>query len=279
MSAPAPRDVLRKGARRLMALVPPDRRAKGLGGARGRRVLQLRKLVAPVLQRPVVLTAASGARLRITADPVDEQIAHHLLGSSRGDYFPDWPGRRPAAPFILDIGAHHGLYAVCALREYPGSRIVCVEPSRDAIDALRANLALNGCTGRARIVAAALAPADGSAELRHTSDGTWGFSLYEDAADAIGGETVRLETLDAILAGETPDIVKCNAEGAEYTLVEQLAARPERPALMTIMVHPAFGDMDALLATARSMGYEVTPVGTDDRPAFRMWHVAARDAS
>jgi FkbM family methyltransferase len=254
-----------------MRLVPDDRRVKGLGGAHGRRTLQARKLVAPFFQRPVMLTTASGLRLRVTADPVDEQIAHHLLGSSRSDYFPDWPGPMPEAPCILDVGAHHGLYAAAALHAYPGSRIVCVEPSRDALPALRANLDANGYMNRARIVTAALAPATGSAELRHTSDGSWGFSLYEDADDAVGSERVQLLTLGEILDGDRPDIVKCNAEGAEYAFIEQLAATDLRPALIVLMVHPAFGNVDQLLATARALGYEITRTGIEERPAFQLF--------
>jgi FkbM family methyltransferase len=259
-------------ARRLMGLVPDDRRVKGLGGARGRRVLQARKLVAPFFRRPVMLTTATGLRLRVTADPVDEQIAHHLLGSSRSDYFPQSEQPVPNAPCILDIGAHHGLYAAAALHEYPGSRIVCVEPSRDAVPALRANLDANGFASRARIVTAALAPASGTANLQHTSDGSWGFSLYEEAADAVGSEPVQLRTLAEILDADRPEIVKCNAEGAEYAFIEQLATTDLRPVLIVLMVHPAFGDMDAMLATTTAMGYSVTRTGIEERPAFQLWH-------
>jgi FkbM family methyltransferase len=272
-AAPAP-----AFARRLMRFVPDDRRVKGLGGARGRRKLQARKLVAPFFQRPVMLTTATGLRLRVTTDPVDEQIAHHLLGSSRSDYFPPWPGTMPAAPCILDIGAHHGLYAATALHTYPGSRVICVEPSRDALVALQANLDANGSAVRARVVAAALAPAAGSAELRHTNDGTWGFSLYEDADGAVGSERVQLRTLVEILDGDRPDIVKCNAEGAEYAFIEQLAATDLRPRLIVLMVHPAFGDVEQLLATARAIGYEITSTGSEERPAFQLWFTGATSA-
>jgi FkbM family methyltransferase len=247
---------------------------KGLGGAHGRRALQARKLVAPLFQRTVLLTTADGLHLRITADPVDEQIANHLLGSKRTDYFPVWEHGEPEAPCILDIGGHHGLYAAAALHRYPGSRIVCLEPSVAALAALHANLECNGFEQRARVVEVALAPNAGTAELRHTHDGTWGYSLYEDEADAAGSEPVRLATLGEVLGSDRPQIVKCNAEGAEYAFVEQLARTDLRPALIILMVHPAFGDMGALLEQVRSMGYDVVPIGTDDRPAFQLWHRA-----
>jgi FkbM family methyltransferase len=252
-------------------LVPPSRRIKGLGGASGRGLLQLRKLVAPLWQRPVTLVSPHGVRLRVTADPVDEQIAQHVLGPHRSDYFPTPPPELPRDACILDVGAHHGFYAAVALREYPDAHLICVEPSRRAIAELKANLDLNDTYGRVRIVDAALAPATGHGELRHTDEGSWGSSLYEEASAAISTESVRLATLAEILGDERPAIVKCNAEGAEFALIAHLSTTDLRPEFMVVMVHPEFGDVDALLATAERMGYRTVPVGTAHRPAFQMW--------
>lgn len=256
---------------RLGRLVPPERRVKPLGGARGRRLLQARKLLWPLVRRTVVVTAPSGVRLPITADPVDEQIAHDLLGPRRWVYFPDWPGGSPPAPLVLDVGAHHGLYAVCALGEYPGSRVICVEPSRHAAALAEAALARNGFGDRARVVVAALADTPGRGVL-HVAERSWGSSLYEDPDEpTVGTEEVDLVTLAQVLAGERPDIVKCNAEGAEFSLIDQLARSDVRPMLMVVMVHPAFGDLAGLVARACSLGYRAVPVGTEARPAFHFW--------
>jgi FkbM family methyltransferase len=255
-------------------LVPLSRRIKGLGGAKGRGRLQLRKLVAPLCQRPVTLVSTDGVRLRVTADPVDEQIAQHVLGPHRSDYFPTPPPEIPPDACILDVGAHHGFYAAVALREYPDAHIVCVEPSRAARSELKANLALNSSGNRVRIVDGALAPAAGSGELRHTSEGSWGSSLYEEPSAAIDSESVRLATLAEILGDDRPSIVKCNAEGAEFALIAHLDAADLRPVFMVVMVHPEFGDVDELLATAKGMGYRIVPLGTDHRPAFQMWRDA-----
>jgi FkbM family methyltransferase len=265
---------LRDARRRIVRALPADRRINGLGGAKGRGWLQARRLVAPLLQRPVTLSTRDGLKLRVSTDPVDEQIAQHVLGPQRTQYFPAWPHGAPHAPCILDVGAHHGLYAAAALHEYPGSRIVCVEPSAEARPMLHANLDLNGFGGRARIVSSALAPAAGEAVLQHAADGSWGYSLYEDAESSTGSEVVELKPLEEILAGASPEIVKCNAEGAEYSLIEQLARTDVRPLLMIVMVHPQFGDMAQLIARAESMGYRIESVGWDARPAFQMWLTA-----
>jgi FkbM family methyltransferase len=271
----APADPAGSLRRALRALVPPERRVKPLAGSRGRRRLQARKLLWPLVRRTVVITAPSGARLPITTDPVDEQIAQDLVGRHRWVYFPEWPGGPPPAPLILDVGAHHGLYAACALAEYPGSRVICVEPSARAAARLRETLRQNRAEGRARVVVAALADAPGRGVL-HVAARSWGSSLHpEPDEEVVGTEEVALVTLADVLGGERPDIVKCNAEGAEFSLVRQFAASDLRPALMIVMVHPASGDPDELVRTVCNLGYQAVPVGTEHRPAFQFWRLPA----
>jgi FkbM family methyltransferase len=269
---------VKRAATRVTRALPASRRVKGLGGAKGRRWLQARKLVAPLLQRPVTLTTSTGLRLRVSADPVDEQIAQHLLGRGRRDYFPAWPPAAPPPTCILDVGGHHGLYAAAALHEYRDARIICVEPSAGAIRLLEQNLDANGYRDRARVVAAALAPERGTGTLRHTTDGSWGSSLHDDEHPVIGQEDVPLATLDDILQDDRPEVVKCNAEGAEFALIDALARSTLRPTVMVVMVHPQFGDMDALVAQAEAMGYTVASVGPDNRPVLHMWRVPGGSA-
>ena len=90
---------------------------------------------------------------------------------------------------------------------------------------------------------------------------------------AIGYETVRLATLDEILGSDRPDIIKCNAEGAEFSLIEQLSRTDIRPAFMLLMVHPEFGDENLLVEQARAMGYRRIDIGTPHRPAIQLWPV------
>jgi FkbM family methyltransferase len=224
----------------------------------------------------VTLTTPTGLRLRLSTDRVDEHIAQLLLGPRRAEHFPPLRATVPEGACILDIGAHHGLYAAAALHEYPGSRIICVEPSAGALDALRTNLEINGYSHRARIVNVALASENGHGLLRHTPDGTWGYSLYEEPSVSLGSETVTLSTLDRILDGAQPQILKCNAEGAEFSLVDELERTGVRPLFMAVMVHPHFGDMARLVEKAESMGYDVSQLGTDDRPTLHMWRDAKK---
>lgn len=277
MSAPSTSPV-RSLRRRARGLLPPQRRVRALGNARGRWKVQLRKLAAPLGQRPVTVRSRDGLRVEIGCDPVDELVADHLLGRNRALWFPEAPeGALPLVDpsLILDLGAHHGFFAVAALHRWPGARLVAVEPSGEGVARIARNVALNGMSERVRIVQAALASAPGWGSLHHTDEGSWGSSLFrEEGVRVLGEELVRLETLEAILGGERPDYLKCNAEGAEYALIEQLAASDLRPEQLVIMIHPEFGDPDAAVATIEACGYVVRLAGTAQRPVVQAWRPA-----
>jgi FkbM family methyltransferase len=252
------------------SLVPSSRRVKPLAGARGRRVLQLRKLLSPLVRVPVVLNS-NGLRLCISNDPVDEIIANNLLGRNRVEYFATWPMPMPDDLLILDLGAHHGLYAAAALHEFPGSRVICVEPSADARELIAKNLRLNHLNERATIIPAGLGSQAGVAELLHTDDGSWGSSLFQEpGVQVLRKESIIVLPLADIVRDSSPHIIKCNAEGAEYELVAQLEVTDIRPIHMILMVHPEFGDTELLKARLSELGYTSAEVGIH-RPALHCW--------
>ena len=131
---------------------------------------------------------------------------------------------------VLDLGSHHGFYAVTALAMYPRATLIAVEPSDEGVARVRRNLELNGVSHRVRLVEAGLAAEAGTGTLLHTDEGSWGNSLFqEEGVQVLGREQVTLLTLAEILDGERPDVIKCNAEGAEFALIAQLV-RQRHPA-------------------------------------------------
>jgi FkbM family methyltransferase len=263
----------------LRGVIPASRRVKPLGGARGRRLVQLRKLTQPLVSRPIIITSRDGLRLELTTDPVDELVANDLLGRNRTLWFPDPPDHftgdgalEHRTRTVLDLGAHHGFYAVTALARYSRATLIAVEPSAEAVVRVRRNLGLNGFEHRARIVQGALAPEAGTGTLFHTDEGSWGNSLFQEQdVTVLDQETVSLVTLDAVLDGARPDVIKCNAEGAEFGLIDQLKASDLRPALMILMVHPEFGDLEQARTDVEALGYVVTRAGIEKRPVLQAW--------
>jgi FkbM family methyltransferase len=240
--------------------------------------VQLRKLVSPLVKRPVVITSRDGIRMELTTDPVDELVANDLLGQHRVLWFPEVPDEAEAQPdvrMVLDLGSHHGFYAVTALFMYPRAKLVAVEPSREGVARVRRNLELNGMTHRARIVEAGLARQAGEGELLHTDEGSWGNSLFEEeGVTVLERERVALLTLPEILGDDRPDVIKCNAEGAEFALVDALAQSDLRPWMLILMVHPEFGDLDATRRTVEGLGYVVRDAGFEHRPVLQAWRRA-----
>lgn len=267
------RDALRHRAKHLYRRLPADRRVRGLGSFAHRRRLLLRKLVGG--SWTVVVASPAGVRYPITADPVDELIAEDVAGRWHHAYFPDWPADvdpLPPSPTILDLGGHHGFFTVTALAEHPGSRVTVAEPNPASLACLRATIAHNGMSARVRVVPAGLGARRSTATLYTSPEGSWGDSLFEEDG-ATPGATVDLLPLADIVAGAPPDIVKCNAEGAEYQLIDQLAAEPWRPALLVVMVHPEFGDPESFEQQARALGYRLERDGPAGRPLYHLWRV------
>jgi FkbM family methyltransferase len=275
--SPTQSDILTSARRRVTAVIPPSRRVKPLAGARGRRWVQLRKLVSPLVSTPVTITSRDGLRFELTVDPVDELVANDLLGRNRTLWFPTPPdGIAPVEDVrtILDVGSHHGFYAVTALALHARAGLIAVEPSDEGVARIRRNLALNGLTHRVRLVHAGLADEAGTGTLLHTDEGSWGNSLFEeDGVEVLGREQVSLLTLAEILEGARPDIVKCNAEGAEFALIDQLVESDLRPPLMIVMVHPGFGDLDRAQQRIEDVGYRVVRAGSDHHPVLQAWLV------
>lgn len=233
--------------------------------------LAFRKLCAPVLRYPVSLQNDEGIRFYVSTDPIDEKILFRLA-NRREDYFPRQIFKNlPENPVVLDVGAHHGFYTVHALGLFRDAKVICVEPVQTAVEKIQENLKLNGWEHRARIVRAALAEKAGKGTLKYCTRGSWGHSLFEEEQQTIGHETVPLMTLEQILQGDRPHIVKCNAEGAEFALVSQLIDLQLFPLLVSIYVHDRFGDMDSLLRDMRTAGYTAERFGSEDHPAFHFW--------
>ncbi len=250
--------------RNIYRRLPADRRVKGLGGLDGRNRLVARTVLQPLLDDDVELVDPHGVKFIVTTDPVDAHVVDDLTGRRRSMWFPD--DVTDGVELVLDVGGHHGHYVAAAAQRWPDAHIITVEPSASGVRLIRRHVVRNGLTQRVEIVDAAIGGAEGSATLHHDPDGSWGSSLHD-----MGGtesETVRVATLDAILDGRQPDVIKCNAEGGEFALVSAILAAGLRPRLLTVMLHPEFGDADALTRSIEEAGFAVSQIGTSHRPAI-----------
>jgi FkbM family methyltransferase len=128
---------------------------------------------------------------------------------------------------VVDVGAHHGQFALLALELFPRSSILCVEPLPDALHRLRAATA--EADGRVTVLGAAAAAKGGRREL-HVSRRTDSSSLLpilKSYVDAFPGTEeartleVRAETLDSLVANQIrrPCLLKVDAQGGELEVL------------------------------------------------------------
>lgn len=223
----------------------------------------------PEVALPLWVVSPHGTRWWLSDDWTDDHIAASLAREG-GRLFPRLLDVEPEGGVVLEIGGHHGLWAAEALVRYPSRRLVVVEPHPGWCRRIRRHVEANHGTSRTRIVAACLADDRQPRTLRFDRrGGTWGATVF-DAASAGESVPVASATLADVLAGDDCVMIHCNAEGAEFPLVRQLAADGIRPPLVTLMAHSEYGDVTELRATMRRLGYAEQPLRRDDRrPVIR----------
>ncbi len=234
---------------------------------------RMRALAAPFTSLPLRVTHRDGETYELADDFIDDEILREAYGRFYRLFFPEIVASSfPPNGLILDVGAHHGTYTVMALRRYPGVRLIAVEPDPKGAKMLRNNLKLNNLTDRAEIVEAAIADTDGTSAFVEDSMGSWGNHLVRDddaSAQTSGAVKVKTVRLATVLQGRKPDLVKINAEGAEFSLIPQMFAMNILPKWIILLAHPEAGSEESLLKTMREQGYDVQPVESDPgRPRY-----------
>lgn len=215
--------------------------------------LALRKLIKRHYVMPLWLRTRSGLSVYMSEDPLDDLALEATLQTKAHVYFPPLPWATDGGLFV-DLGAWHGFYTLEVLRRYPGARIVAVEPDSWNCALLRRNLAANGFTDRAQVIEAAVGSSEGFGRLVRSGN-TMQHRLVEDGQPGSG---IRVVGPRGVVGDAQPLVVKCNAEGAEFSFFPQLFRLGRRPRLIIVEVHAAYGDTDALLAVFRQSGYSVS---------------------
>jgi len=163
---------------------------------------------------------------------------------------------------ILDIGANVGVTAL-VLAQIPGARVTSYEPDPENCALLRGNIERNGLTNIAVREAAVGA-----------SNGKLLFQLHEEstggalAQNGCGAKTLTVDavTLDRAVEESAPgggeiSLLKCDCEGGEYDLLEQLTpSLARRIRNLTMEVHDLDGTRNVQWVSNKlsGLGYEVS---------------------
>lgn len=165
------------------------------------------------------LTTKAGFKLWVDAD--DQYVSDSLIRA--GEWEPETSDYILAnvreGDVIVEVGSHLGAHTVPLAADPRVSKVVAVEPLPAMVNLLRRNVAANDLEGKVDIWPMAMVH---QLDTRKTArmlqvHANPGASHLLDAGDEMGVEvpTVRLGDL-----GVEPDILKLDAEGAEYLILE-----------------------------------------------------------
>lgn len=244
---------------------------------RSRRAWIVRRFFLRWISVPVTIEHTDGAKYRLRGDRIADQILDDLHQTYAPLFFPEDLDDVPEGETILDLGAHHGAYAITALFRFPKSRIISVEPDPVAAAACREHFALNQLQRRAEVYECGVGPEERDALLEQSDEGSWGNRVVTEptAASAV---PIRLKPLAAILQGRRPYLVKCNCEGGEFYAIPQLFAMGVRPRFIILLLHPQEGSVPGLLQMVREAGYTIHPVhNSESHPRYVCRLVAGSD--
>lgn len=163
--------------------------------------------------------------------PVEMAAVTHLL--REGELF-------------VDIGANLGAFTLLAAG-IAKARVLAIEPAPETLPWLREHITLNGLSDRVEVAATALSDAPG--EIRMTA----GLGASNRVSD--DGIAVPVTTLDALLGGRVPTLIKLDVEGHEAPVLRGAAATLAHPALLGLVVETrGHGDENAVDALCRAAG-------------------------
>lgn len=228
------------------------------------RVWALRRVLGPYLSLPCWVTLESGAKVFLGSDPIDDLILEDLIGKFETLFFPEEFNNREDEKFtIMDIGSHHGIYATEALTRYPKADLIAIEPVSVSVAFIKKNLGANNLLARARIVEAGLGDEEGWAYVEHLATGSWSDRVVHEVGN--GNEKVSICSVKSALQGDVPSLVKCNAEGAEFTIFPQMFAMGVKPEFVILMAHPESGSVEELLGLFRQNKYSIRDAGSTQK--------------
>jgi FkbM family methyltransferase len=134
---------------------------------------------------------------------------------------------------FVDVGANIGAYSILAA-SLAGVRCVAFEPTLDTYDLLLENIFLNRYQSRITPHRTALGDRDGKISVTSSLDTV--NHIAGDADSDAQREDVPLTTLDAVLEGQCPSVIKVDVEGYETPVINGARATLECPGLFALII-------------------------------------------
>lgn len=123
---------------------------------------------------------------------------------------------------LFDVGANIGVVSLIAAATHPEITVYAFEPMPENLEALRANIKLNGMEDRVHAHPIALSDHQGTAVLFADNQAGEGTSSLVNTQKQGRKLTIETDTMDHFLdrTGVVPDVVKIDVEGAEWEVIK-----------------------------------------------------------
>jgi FkbM family methyltransferase len=179
-------------------------------------------------------------------------------------------GGRERSVRVLDVGAHIGLFGLYALDRFDGAEVVAIEPDPANAALLRRAIGANAGE-RWRVIEACASTAPGSASFRRLDAGTDSHVVFgRDDPDAV--DVPAIDVFDHLRG---VDLLKLDAEGAEWGILEDERFGPSDVPVVVMEYHPlGCPEPDARAAAYRLLvdaGYEVRFVADQGDGMGMIW--------
>jgi FkbM family methyltransferase len=147
--------------------------------------------------------------------------------------------KRKHAPIIVDVGAHHGAYAIVLgkLAQEKGGKIIAVEPDPDSFAVLEENVRLNGL--REIVICERCAISDRTGQAHFISKGGEGhISGSCPSQKSCLVDTFTLEDILKKHAISAVDVLIIDVEGAELPVLRSFPWNDVRVGKIMCELHP-----------------------------------------
>lgn len=134
---------------------------------------------------------------------------------------------------FIDVGANIGSYTILAAAEV-GARVIAIEPIPDTFKNLAQNIAINNTEHTVKALNIGLGSKKGT--LNFTNSFDTGNHVADDNDMATGLTMVSTDTMDNILDGDRPLLIKIDVEGFETEVLNGASNTLQSPALKAIII-------------------------------------------
>jgi FkbM family methyltransferase len=194
--------------------------------------------------------------VRIRSHTTDVSVLGEIVVSKGYDVL--LQHRRSMPSLIVDLGANIGLVDRWFLAQYPGAKVIAVEPEPSNVEILRANVA--GLP--VEVVPAAIGITERVVRL-HTVTGEHGFTMVGEPTPDSRCVDVPVVTMKSIMKdAKVVDLLKVDIEGAEEELFSECSDWIGKVSLLLVECHGHY-KVSTLLAALREAGAEFSVLDSD----------------